>query len=310
VAAGISTFVAGPLLPADAATNAPQPLSDWVSRGIFFVLIGQFVTALFGGVRQMSVREASLETEVGRELAAREQAEKRASAILEATLDAVITIDHTGRIIEFNPSAERKFMRAKADVLGVEMASVLIPPAGREAHRRGLKHLVETGQTAILDKRVEVTGLRGDGSGFPVELTITRASVEDELVFTAHVRDISERVRAEQALKLSMEEYRLMFDANPSPMWVFDVRRLTPARASSPSEKGTPSRWRFHPPSLLPWLEQQDVPFRDCVQHDSRVGGPPQLQTLEQVSVTAAHRESVVAEERALAHHGFVHTFE
>jgi diguanylate cyclase (GGDEF)-like protein len=64
VAGGVSMYVAGPLLPADSATGAPQALSDWVSRGVFFILIGQFVTALFGGVRRSAAREARLATEV------------------------------------------------------------------------------------------------------------------------------------------------------------------------------------------------------------------------------------------------------
>jgi len=97
---------------------------------------------------------------VGRELTGRERAEKSAGAILDATLDAVITIDQGGLIVEFNPAAERMFGRMKPDVLGVEMASLLIPPAARAAHRRGLKHLVETGEGPILNKRVEVSGLR------------------------------------------------------------------------------------------------------------------------------------------------------
>ena len=60
----VSTFVAGPLLPADVATHSPQLLSDWVSRGIFFVLIGLFVTALFDWLKRLAERETSLASEV------------------------------------------------------------------------------------------------------------------------------------------------------------------------------------------------------------------------------------------------------
>ena len=177
-------------------------------------------------VRSLAGAIRGLIASVGRELAARELAERGAGAVLEATLDAVITIDHQGTIVEFNPAAERKFGRSKEDVLGVEMASVLIRPADREAHRHGLAKLVETGDSTILGKRMKVTGLRGDGTEFPVELTITKCPVEGEVFFTAHVRDISARVRAEQALRVSEEQYRLLFEANPSPMWVLDAETL------------------------------------------------------------------------------------
>ena len=173
------------------------------------------VTKLAGEIR-------GLIASVGRELTARERAEKSAGAILDATLDAVITIDHGGLIVEFNPSAEREFGRARTDVLGVEMASLLIPQAARDAHRRGLKHLVEHGEGPILDTRVEVTGLRADGTEFPIELTVTRAAIDGDLLFTAHIRDISKRVYAEQARNRSEEKYRLLFESNPNAMWVLD----------------------------------------------------------------------------------------
>ncbi len=177
-------------------------------------------------VMSLAAAASALIASVGRELAACELAERRARAVLETTLDAVITIDHEGTIVEFNPAAERMFGRSKADVLGVEMASVFVPPAGREAHRHGLRKLVEDGDSTILGKRIELTGLRRGGTEFPIELTITQGPLEGEAFFTAHVRDISARVGAEQALQVSEERYRLLFEANPSPMWVLDAETL------------------------------------------------------------------------------------
>ena len=125
--------------------------------------------------------------------------EARHRAVLESAMDAIVGMDHAGRVTEFNPSAERMFGRARADVLGQEMASVIIPPSYREAHRRGLARYLATGQTVILGGRVEVAALRADGSEFPVELTITRVRMEDPPAFNAYIRDLTEQKRAESA---------------------------------------------------------------------------------------------------------------
>jgi two-component system cell cycle sensor histidine kinase/response regulator CckA len=161
-----------------------------------------------------------------RELLERERADARASAVIESALDAVITIDHSGAILEFNPAAESKFGHARADVLGKEMADLLIPAPLRDAHRSGLKRLVETGEGATVGARLEVTALRGDGSEFPVELAITRVPLDGPPVFTAYVRDISDRLRSQEALRVSEEQYRLLFEDNPNPMWVYDTETL------------------------------------------------------------------------------------
>ena len=105
--AAISTFVAGPLLPADVATHTPQALSDWVSRGIFFVVIGQFVTQLFGGVRRMSVREVHLQTKVELGTTELQAREARYSALVENSSDLVTIVDRDGTILFQSPSVVR-----------------------------------------------------------------------------------------------------------------------------------------------------------------------------------------------------------
>jgi PAS domain S-box-containing protein len=121
----------------------------------------------------------------------------RKAAVVEATLDAVITMDHEGRIIEFNPAAERIFGHRHADVIGHLLADVIVPPRLREAHRRGLARYLETGETRMIGRRIETIARRADGTEFPVELAVSRVSTEGRPLFTGYVRDISERKRAE-----------------------------------------------------------------------------------------------------------------
>jgi diguanylate cyclase (GGDEF)-like protein/PAS domain S-box-containing protein len=106
-AAVISMYVAGPLLPADVATHTPQALSDWVSRGIFFIVIGQFVTQLFIGVRRISEREVNLQTKVEMSTTELQGREARFSALVENSSDLVTIVDRAGTILYQTPSVAR-----------------------------------------------------------------------------------------------------------------------------------------------------------------------------------------------------------
>src|SRR3954452_11256740 len=129
--------------------------------------------------------------------------EGRMRAILEAALDCVVTMDEHGCVVEFNPAAERTFGYAREDIIGLEMAELIIPERLREVHRRGLQRYLDTGEGAVLNRRIEITGMRSDGDEFPVELAITRISVPGRPVFTGYLRDITERKQAEQELRAS-----------------------------------------------------------------------------------------------------------
>ena len=127
--------------------------------------------------------------------------EARKTAILQSALDCIITMDTQGRIIEFNPAAERTFGYTLADASGQSLAQLIIPPEFREAHNKGLERFLNSGTSNILGKRVEVSALRADGSQFPVELAINVSHGRDGLpFFTAYVRDITQRKAAEAAL--------------------------------------------------------------------------------------------------------------
>jgi len=131
------------------------------------------------------------------------ESEARLRATLDSALDGVISIDASGRLIDFNPAAEAIFGWTKIEVLGRPMAELLIPPQHRGAHNVGLARFVQTRQTRILNQRVEITALRRDGSEFPVELTITSIRQNDADLFTAYIRDITERRLTEAQLRLA-----------------------------------------------------------------------------------------------------------
>lgn len=124
------------------------------------------------------------------------ESEARKTAVLQSALDCVVTMDQNGAILEFNPAAERTFGYRADEAIGRELAEVLIPPDLRERHRAGLARYLSSRKPRMLDRRVELRGMRKDGSEFPIELTITSIGLEPPL-FSGYIRDISERREAE-----------------------------------------------------------------------------------------------------------------
>lgn len=143
-------------------------------------------------------RDVTAQRQAARRIA---DSEARKAAILDTALDCIITIDHQGRVLEFNPAAERTFGYRQADAIGREMGELIVPPALRDAHLKGLTRYLATGEAHVLNRRLEITAMRSDGTEFPVELAITRLAVEGPAVFTGHLRDITERKQIEEALK-------------------------------------------------------------------------------------------------------------
>ena len=118
---------------------------------------------------------------------------------LDSALDCIITMDATGRVREFNPASERVFGFTRAEAIGKELAELIIPPRIRERHRQGLAHYLKTGEGPLLGKLIEIEALRRDGAEILVQLSITALEVDGSPIFTAYLRDITERRRAEEA---------------------------------------------------------------------------------------------------------------
>jgi PAS domain S-box-containing protein len=124
--------------------------------------------------------------------------EARKNAMLESALDCVITIDDEGRIVEFNPSAEKTFGYTRVDVLGRPMVDLLVPDDYRKQHLAAFRRCLGPGAERPSGRRLELEGLRGDGSRFPVELSVTSIHVGDATSFTAYLRDITDRKELER----------------------------------------------------------------------------------------------------------------
>jgi PAS domain S-box-containing protein len=143
------------------------------------------------------------------------QSEARQAAMLNSALDAVVTMDHNGEIVEFNPAAERMFGYRRDDVLGKRVADLLVPPSLQEAHQAGFARFLESGEGPILGKRLELPARRADGSEFPAEIAVNQVEGQSPPLFTGFIRDISERKR-------SSAQFRLAIEASPTGMIMVD----------------------------------------------------------------------------------------
>jgi diguanylate cyclase (GGDEF)-like protein/PAS domain S-box-containing protein len=171
-------------LPLVLVGDSEYPAGEW-SRLVLWVMLG----GLLGTTVHRLVGAAREGADTGEALT---------TAIVDSALDSVMTMDHQGRLVEFNPAAERTFGYRREDAIGAELADLIVPPALREAHRRGLARYLATGEAHVLDQRLELTAMRSDGQEFPVELTITRIAGVQPPMFTGNIRDVTARRSAQR----------------------------------------------------------------------------------------------------------------
>jgi PAS domain S-box-containing protein len=144
--------------------------------------------------------------------------------LLDSTLDAVISMDGNGKILDWNTQAERIFGYPREQAIGGNLTELIVPPAYREQHRRGFLRFIDTGVPSIIGKRLEITALRADASEFPIELTVCALEQEGNYLFNAFVRDISESKRAEAARQEALERLHKIAGQLPGVIFQFRLR--------------------------------------------------------------------------------------
>ena len=154
--------------------------------------------------------------------------EARKSAMLESALDAIITIDGSGRVVEFNSAAQRMFGYDATQAIGKELAELIVPERLRARHRLAIAHHSPERPSAVLGKRLEMPARRADGSEFPVEISIVRVPLEAGTVFTGYLRDLTEQKRAQKDLDRSRRLFQRIAETIPDTLYLYDLheRRL------------------------------------------------------------------------------------
>ena len=139
------------------------------------------------------------------------EAEERMRSVVNHVVDGIITIDDRGTVTTFNPAAERIFGYAAQEIVG-ENIKMLMPEPYHGQHDGYLASYLRTGQAKIIGIGREVVGRRKDGSTFPLDLAISTFRLGEGRYFNGIVRDITERKRAQEALRESEERFRGTFE--------------------------------------------------------------------------------------------------
>jgi two-component system cell cycle sensor histidine kinase/response regulator CckA len=213
------------------------PGSEFANSGSYILASGQFGEAvvalailvvgiaLVGVVVDRSMQSrADIMTRLREKSAELAKSEQRTRLIIDTALDAVITMRSSGVISDWSAQAERMFGWSRSEAIGQRMSETIVPHRFRDAHNRGLKRFLATGEGPILNKRIEVIALSRDGREFPIELAISPAKLGEEWSFSAFIRDLTEQKKVEEAAKVGEQRYRALFEDIPVGLY-----RSTPA---------------------------------------------------------------------------------
>jgi PAS domain S-box-containing protein len=170
----------------------------WFRAACAFVFILAVPSLVLLRIRSLKARQEELALLVEERTRTLSASEERIRAIIETAHSGFIAMDADDRIVEWNPRAEEMFGWSRAEALGRSVAETIIPPSLRDSHRVGVERLAKTGEGPILNKRIEVSGLRRDGREFPVELTVAVVGSGATRLYHAFVQDITGRKLVEQ----------------------------------------------------------------------------------------------------------------
>lgn len=131
-------------------------------------------------------------------------------------------MDEHGVVLGWNQLAEDTFGWSADETIGSTLAALIIPTQHRAAHAAGLLRYIATGNAQVLNRRIEITALRKDGAEIPVELSITAAGIAGSRIFIGYLRDITERLRSEKALRDNEAYTRLILDSTAEGFYAVD----------------------------------------------------------------------------------------
>lgn len=150
--------------------------------------------------------------------------EETTGLIMNAALDAIICIDTTGIITVWTKQAETIFGWTSEEIVGKKLVDTLVPERYKASHETGFEKYLNTGSGPVLNKPIELTALRSSGKEFPIELIIVPIKQDGREFFCSFIRDISERKKAEEAIRKSEERYRALIEQASDAIMITDQR--------------------------------------------------------------------------------------
>jgi len=151
------------------------------------------------------------------------RSERKIKAMSQAAEDALVMVDGQGKVLFWNPAAERLFGYTEAEAMGMDFHQIAAPEEYHDKIYKGLEQFAKTGEGAVLGTTTEITARNRNGELFPAEVTLSSFKVDEEWFAVGTVRDISERKKAEKAIKESERRMADLIDFLPDPIIVIDV---------------------------------------------------------------------------------------
>lgn len=170
------------------------PVADIISNNFF--LMSNAIIGIFAGY----TIEQHSRWQFFQSLVIKNNSSKLHRAMIAASLDAVITIDESGAVIEFSEAAEQMFGYSREEALGQSIGELIVPHAMRAQHEQGFRRYSEKGEPRVLGQRLELQAKRKDNSEFPVELTLRQVDLIGRRLVTAYIRDLTAQRNAEQEI--------------------------------------------------------------------------------------------------------------
>ncbi|HXF91674.1 MAG TPA: PAS domain S-box protein [Nitrospiraceae bacterium] len=249
------------------AHGTMETRSGSLTRGAFAYLTKPYDSGEVKAILRRVFSVKGLEVRAEHVEQALRASEARFRTLVESATDAIVLADHRGHIISWNQAAERLFGYSKQDALGRPL-TILMPARYRPSYEAALAQLERTGRSPLLGKTLEFTGLTQSGRELPLELSLASWTTPDGTYYSGIIRDISERKRAEDALRRLSRHNQLLLDSAGDGIYGLDREGRTtfinPAAAR-----------------MLGWeiADLLDRPMHDVVHHSHADGSPYPLET-------------------------------
>jgi PAS domain S-box-containing protein len=149
--------------------------------------------------------------------------EEKRRLIMNAALDAIVSVDSGGNIIFWNPQAEKIFGWKESEIKGKQLSDTIMPERYRERHKKGMANYMRTGEATVFNRLLELSAINKEGKEFFIEMSILPIVQAGTTTFTAFIRDITESKKAAEELRLSVERFETIASATHDAIWEWNL---------------------------------------------------------------------------------------
>ncbi|MCX9010720.1 MAG: PAS domain S-box protein [Candidatus Methanoperedens sp.] len=201
-------LIATGLLAVFIPSNVGSPIG-WAGRSAQYLGGIYFLIAILTTIRRARTRGIPLERAIANFF---REPEANFRVLIETVNDAIVSFDNEGRILLWNPAAERIFGYSRDEAVGMSFIDLIIPDRYADSLRKEIETFTITGKSTLIGRTTEIEAKRKDGKEFPVEFSTSARKIADGWIYTSIIRDITERKQAEEALRKERDRAQMYLD--------------------------------------------------------------------------------------------------